>query len=212
MTYSSKRAIDTALVLLFAPLWLPVMALVALLVRTRLGTPVFFRQVRPGLNEQPFTVLKFRTMTDARDEDGNLLPDAQRLLPFGRLLRSTSMDELPELLNVLRGEMSLVGPRPLLMQYLPRYSASHRRRHSVRPGLTGLAQVSGRNLLSWDKRLDMDVEYVGRASLSLDLKILARTVLAVINRDGINASGEATMSEFTGSGAEQRPAPKSPAG
>ncbi len=210
MGYRGKRALDLLLVGASAPVWLPVLGVVALVVRRRLGSPVLFRQERPGLGGRPFMLLKFRTMTDARGPDGALLPDADRLPPFGRALRASSLDELPELLNVLRGDMSLVGPRPLLMRYLPRYSAHHRRRHEVPPGLTGLAQVSGRNALSWDDRLDIDVTYVERASLLLDLRILARTVLAVLKRKGISAAGEATMPEFTGSGSSRdssHPAP-----
>ena len=189
---------DLALVLLAAPVWVPVMGVVAALVRVKLGSPVFFRQQRPGRHGSPFALTKFRTMTDARAADGTQLPDAVRLTPFGRRLRATSLDELPELLNVLKGEMSLVGPRPLLVQYLDRYSARHRRRHDVRPGLTGLAQISGRNALSWPQKLDLDVEYVERASLGLDLAILWRTVAAVFGGHGISAAGEATMPEFTG--------------
>lgn len=202
MTYFGKRALDLALTGMSAPFWFPVLLLLALLVRLRLGSPVLFRQERPGLNGVPFMLLKFRTMTSALDETGELLPDAARLTGFGRSLRSTSLDELPELLNVLRGEMSLVGPRPLLLRYLPRYSVRHRRRHEVRPGLTGLAQVSGRNALSWQERLDLDVEYVERCNVVMDVRILWRTINAVLSRSGISAAGEATMSEFTGYGAE----------
>jgi lipopolysaccharide/colanic/teichoic acid biosynthesis glycosyltransferase len=181
------------------------MLAVALLVRFRLGTPVLFRQPRPGLHARPFLLLKFRTMTEARDDRGDLRPDVERVTPFGRALRATSLDELPELLNVLRGEMSLVGPRPLLVRYLPRYSAHHARRHDVRPGITGLAQVSGRNALSWDARLDRDVEYVARISLPLDSCILLRTLWVVLRREGISALGEATMGEFTGSSTSRLP-------
>ena len=198
--YAGKRLLDLTLLALGAPVWVPAMGLVALLVRRRLGAPVLFTQERPGLHGRPFRMRKFRTMTDARDAAGRLLPDAERLTPFGRWLRSTSLDELPELLNVLRGEMSLVGPRPLLLAYLARYSARHARRHLVRPGVTGLAQVSGRNALSWEDRFERDVEYVERCSLRLDLEILARTVRAVTRREGISAAGEATMSEFLGYG------------
>jgi len=198
VSYAGKRTLDLTLTVLSAPLWGPLLVAVAVLVRVRLGAPVLFRQTRPGRNERPFTMLKFRSMTDTRDADGRLLPDAERLPAFGRRLRATSLDELPELLNVLKGDMSLVGPRPLLMQYLPRYAARHRRRHQVAPGLTGLAQVSGRNALTWEARLDLDVEYVERASLVLDLRILARTIAAVATRRGISAAGEATMAEFTG--------------
>lgn len=196
--YPGKRLFDLSLVLAAAPLWVPALAAIALLVRLRLGTPVFFRQPRPGLHARPFELTKFRSMTDARGPDGQLLPDAERLTRFGRMLRSSSLDELPELLNVLRGDMSLVGPRPLLTQYLDRYSPRHRRRHEVRPGLTGLAQVSGRNALGWPAKFDLDVEYVERCSLALDLRILWRTVSAVFRREGISAAGDATMPEFTG--------------
>lgn len=182
-----------------APVWVPAILLIALLVRTRLGSPVFFRQQRPGQGARVFEMIKFRTMTDGRDESGQLLPDAQRLTPFGRFLRSTSLDELPELLNVLRGEMSLVGPRPLLVRYLERYSPRQARRHEVRPGITGLAQVMGRNALSWEEKFEWDVRYVETQSLWLDVKILLMTVKAVFVREGISAAGEATMSEFQGS-------------
>jgi sugar transferase EpsL len=195
-----KRALDLAFLLLGSPLWVPLLAAVALAVRIKLGRPVLFRQVRPGRDERPFELLKFRSMTDARDASGRLLHDAERLTPFGRALRSTSLDELPELLNVLRGEMSLVGPRPLLVQYLPLYSPLHRLRHAAPPGLTGLAQVSGRNLLTWPERFDLDVEYVRRRSLRLDLAILWRTIVIVLKREGISAEGEATMGGFTGYG------------
>ncbi|HJR42689.1 MAG TPA: sugar transferase [Gemmatimonadaceae bacterium] len=196
--YRGKRLLDLSLVLAAAPLWLPVLAVLAGLVRIRLGAPVLFTQTRPGRDGEPFTLIKLRTMTDQRARDGTLLPDDQRLSSFGRFLRSTSLDELPELINVLRGEMSLVGPRPLLTHYLPRYSEAHRRRHDVRPGITGLAQVSGRNAISWSQKFDRDVEYVDRCSLGLDLAILWRTVRAVVRREGISAQGEATMPEFTG--------------
>ena len=196
--YRGKRLLDLSLVLAAAPLWLPVLAVLAGLVRIRLGAPVLFTQARPGRDGEPFTLIKLRTMTDQRARDGTLLPDDQRLSSFGRFLRSTSLDELPELINVLRGEMSLVGPRPLLTHYLPRYSEAHRRRHDVRPGITGLAQVSGRNAISWSQKFDRDVEYVDRCSLGLDLAILWRTVRAVVRREGISAQGEATMPEFTG--------------
>jgi lipopolysaccharide/colanic/teichoic acid biosynthesis glycosyltransferase len=198
--YRGKRALDLALLALGVPLWVPALAVVALLVRLRLGAPVLFTQTRPGLYGQAFVMRKFRTMTDARDAAGAPLPDAERLTPFGRWLRSTSLDELPELLTVLRGDMSLVGPRPLLVRYLPRYSPRHARRHDVRPGLTGLAQVSGRNALTWPAKFDLDVEYVERCSLGLDLRILARTARAVLLREGISAANEATMPEFLGYG------------
>ena len=176
----------------------PVVAGTALLVRLKLGSPVLFHQVRPGLGGRPFEMVKFRTMTDARGPDGQPLPDAERLTAFGSFLRSSSLDELPELWNVLRGDMSLVGPRPLLERYLDRYTPEQARRHDVRPGITGLAQVSGRNALSWEDRFALDVWYVDHQSLRLDLKILARTVRKVAGRDGVSAAGHATMPEFTG--------------
>lgn len=175
--------------------------LLVVLVRAKLGSPVFFRQRRPGLNGRPFEVIKFRTMTDARGADGQLLSDAQRLTPFGRFLRASSMDELPELWNVLKGEMSLVGPRPLLVEYLPLYSVEQARRHEVRPGITGWAQVNGRNALSWEEKFKLDVWYVDNRTLWLDIKILWLTVRKVLVRDGISAAGEATMPRFTGSSA-----------
>ncbi len=167
-------------------------------VRRKLGSPVLFTQVRPGLHGKPFRMVKFRTMTDARDASGALLPDAQRLTPFGRFLRSSSLDELPELWNVLRGEMSLVGPRPLLMEYLPLYSPEQARRHEVRPGITGWAQINGRNAISWADKFALDVWYVDHRSLFLDIRILWLTVRKVLVRDGISAAGEATMPKFEG--------------
>jgi sugar transferase EpsL len=196
--YAGKRFFDLTLVVLSSPLWIPLLLLVGVAVRIRLGSPIFFRQRRAGLDDREFDVVKFRTMTDARDAAGKLLPDELRLTAFGRRLRATSLDELPELLNVLRGDMSLVGPRPLLVQYLPLYSEHHRRRHRVRPGITGLAQVSGRNALSWPERFDLDVQYVDNASLRLDLSLLAKTLRAVCAPDGISAPGAATMPYFTG--------------
>lgn len=185
-------------VILAAPLWLPVLAIVALLVRIKLGSPVFFRQKRPGLNGRIFEMVKFRSMLDARDASGRLLPDAERLTAFGKSLRSASLDELPELWNVLRGDMSLVGPRPLLVHYLDRYSSRQARRHDVRPGITGLAQVMGRNAISWDEKFEWDVRYVETQSLWLDLKILFLTLRTVFFRTGISAQGDATMPEFRG--------------
>ena len=181
------------LLLLAVPL-----ALLAWQVRRQLGSPVLFTQVRPGLHGKPFRMVKFRTMTDARDASGALLPDAQRLTPFGRFLRASSLDELPELWNVLRGEMSLVGPRPLLMEYLPLYSPEQARRHAVRPGITGWAQVNGRNAISWADKFALDVWYVDHRSLWLDVCILWLTVRKVVVRDGISAAGEATMPKFEG--------------
>ncbi len=194
-----KRATDIVLAsMALVALALP-MLLLAWQVRRRLGRPVLFRQFRPGLHGVPFEMVKFRTMTDARGPDGALLPDAQRLTAFGRFLRASSLDELPELWNVLRGEMSLVGPRPLLMEYLPLYSAEQRRRHEVRPGITGWAQVNGRNAVSWEEKFRLDVEYVDQQSLAMDLRILLLTVKRVLQRDGIHARGEVTMPRFTGS-------------
>lgn len=194
-----KRLFDftTALVALLL-LCLPLIAL-AVVVRRKLGRPVFFTQVRPGLHGKPFKMVKFRTMTDARGPDGELLPDAVRLTPFGRFLRATSLDELPELWNVLKGDMSLVGPRPLLMEYLPLYSPEQARRHEVRPGITGWAQVNGRNAIGWEDKFTLDVWYVDHRSLWLDIKILWMTVKKVLVREGISADGEATMGRFTGS-------------
>lgn len=178
-------------------LW-PVLAVVAVLVRCKLGSPVIFCQERPGKDERIFKLYKFRTMTDARDEGGNLLPDDVRLTKFGRLLRSTSLDELPELWNILRGDMSLVGPRPLLVRYLPRYSREQRRRHEVRPGLTGLAQVNGRNAISWEQRFAYDVAYVENITFWGDVKILLETVKKVVMRAGIRSETAVTMEEFMG--------------
>lgn len=177
---------------------LPLLALMVL-VRRKLGAPVFFRQTRPGLHAQPFEMVKFRTMTDARGPEGTLLPDGDRLTPFGQFLRATSLDELPELWNVLKGDMSLVGPRPLLMEYVPLYSVEQARRHEVRPGVTGWAQVNGRNAISWEEKFALDVWYVDHQSLRLDARILWLTVKKVLVREGISAAGEATMGRFTGS-------------
>jgi sugar transferase EpsL len=196
--YAGKRLLDLVLTIGTAPLWVPIVALLALVVRVRLGAPAFFVQTRPGLHGAPLHVFKLRTMSDARDGTGILLPDEDRLSPLGRLLRSTSLDELPQLWNVLRGDMSLVGPRPLLTKYLPLYNERHRRRHDVRPGVTGLAQVGGRNAITWPQKLDLDVEYVDRCSLALDLRILWLSTRAVLRREGISAEGQATTPEFTG--------------
>lgn len=176
----------------------PIIAVVAWQIRRKLGSPVLFRQVRPGLGGKPFEMIKFRTMRDAVDAAGNLLPDSERMTPFGSFLRSSSLDELPELWNVLKGEMSLVGPRPLLMEYLPLYSPDQYRRHEVRPGITGWAQINGRNALSWEEKFRLDVWYVDNRSFWLDLKVLFLTIKKVVVRDGISAEGEATMSKFTG--------------
>lgn len=193
-----KRTFDLLLVLATLPLWLPVVAALALLVRLALGGPVLFRQPRVGRQGRVFRLWKFRSMTDARDARGRLLPDAERLTPFGRALRSTSLDELPSLVNVLRGEMSLVGPRPLLVEYLPLYSPRQARRHEVRPGVTGWAQVNGRNALGWEQRFEHDVWYVDHRSFWLDLRILAMTVAKVFRREGVSAEGHATMEPFRG--------------
>jgi len=176
----------------------PVILCVAWMIRKKLGSPVIFQQIRPGLGGKPFNMVKFRTMRDLCDASGNPLADSERITPFGQFLRSTSLDELPELWNVLKGDMSLVGPRPLLMEYLPLYNSRQCRRHEVRPGVTGWAQVNGRNALSWDQKFELDVWYVENRSLLLDLKILLLTVKKVISRDGVSASGEVTMSKFTG--------------
>ncbi|WP_423141298.1 sugar transferase [Parablastomonas sp. CN1-191] len=194
-----KRAFDIVVSAAALVVLSPLLGVTALLVRRRLGSPVLFRQQRPGLGGKPFRLVKFRSMTDARDAAGNLLPDGDRLPPFGRWLRATSIDELPELWNVLRGDMSLVGPRPLLMQYLPLYSPEQARRHEVRPGLTGFAQVEGRNALTWDQKFAADVWYVDNRGFWLDLKILWRTAAMVLKREGISAAGEATMPPFSGS-------------
>ena len=177
----------------------PLILCLAWMIRRRLGSPVLFRQVRPGLQGRPFEMIKFRTMRDAADSNGQPLPDADRLTPFGRWLRSTSLDELPELWNVLKGDMSLVGPRPLLMEYLPLYSPEQARRHEVRPGITGWAQVNGRNAISWEEKFALDVWYVDHHNLWLDMKILYMTLRKVLVRDGISAEGEATMPKFKGS-------------
>ena len=193
-----KRALDALFSALALLVLSPLLAALALLVRAKLGAPVLFTQERPGLHEKLFRLYKFRTMTDARDGHGALLPDAERLPPFGKRLRETSLDELPELWNILRGDMSFVGPRPLLVKYLPLYSAGQRRRHDVRPGLTGLAQVSGRNAISWEERFAYDVAYAENVTFLGDLRILARTVATVLRRSGVHAEGEATMPEFQG--------------
>ena len=194
-----KRIVDVLFALVGLVVLSPVIFVVAIQIRRKLGSPILFRQTRPGKDGKPFQMIKFRTMLDAVDKQGNLLPDDQRMTPFGRLLRSTSLDELPELLNVLKGEMSLVGPRPLLMEYLPLYSKEQYRRHIVRPGVTGWAQVNGRNAISWEDKFKLDVWYVDNQSFLLDLKILFLTVKKVLVRDGISGEGEATMSKFTGS-------------
>ena len=197
-TNIGKRLLDIILCLAGLVIISPVLIAVALLVRIKLGSPVLFRQKRPGLNAKPFELIKFRTMTDARDAHGNLLADAERLPTFGRYLRITSLDELPEMINVLKGEMSLVGPRPLLMEYLPLYSAEQARRHEVKPGLTGWAQVNGRNAISWEEKFKLDVWYVRHQSFWLDLRIMFLTLWNTLARKGISADGEATMPRFAG--------------
>lgn len=194
---SGKRLVDVMLGGVLLVVTAPLQLGIALAVRRKLGSPVLFRQVRPGLHGRPFNMVKFRTMTDGRGPDGELLPDEDRLPPFGQFLRSTSLDELPELVNVVRGDLSLVGPRPLLLNYLDHYSPRQARRHEVRPGITGLAQVSGRNRLSWADRFELDVEYVQNVSLALDVRILWRTIGGVLSRHGISAESSATMPQFT---------------
>lgn len=193
-----KRFFDVVLSACALIVLSPVLLVVAVLVRVKLGSPVIFCQERPGKDEKIFKMYKFRSMTDARDENGELLPDAERLTKFGRVLRSTSLDELPELWNILKGDMSIVGPRPLLVEYLPRYNEEQRRRHDVRPGMTGWAQVHGRNALSWEERFAYDVEYVGRMSFFLDVKIIFLTVAIVLRRQGIHSASSETQEAFLG--------------
>jgi len=193
-----KRALDSLGAGAGLVVFSPVLFVIALLVWLRMGWPVVFRQTRPGLNGVPFRMIKFRTMCDALDAEGNPLPDAERLTPLGRVLRSSSLDELPELWNVLKGDMSFVGPRPLLMEYLPLYSPEQARRHEMRPGITGWAQVNGRNAISWDEKFALDVWYVDNRTIWLDLRIVWLTVLKVFRREGISAPGEATMAKFKG--------------
>lgn len=192
-----KRVFDFSVALLSLVLLAPIIIIFAILVRLKLGSPIFFTQVRPGIQGNPFKMIKFRSMTDARDTDNKLLKDSERLTPFGKFLRASSLDELPGLWNVLKGDMSLVGPRPLLMEYLPLYSPEQARRHEVRPGITGWAQINGRNAISWENKFKLDVWYVDNQSYRLDLKILALTAKKVFEREGINAKGEVTMPKFT---------------
>ena len=199
-----KRTVDLILGITAAILLSPILLITAILVSRKLGSPIFFTQVRPGKNGKPFKMVKFRTMRDAIDAQGNPLPDSERLTPFGRRLRSTSIDELPELWNVIKGEMSLVGPRPLLMEYLPLYSPEQATRHDLKPGMTGWAQINGRNAISWEDKFKLDTWYVQHQSLWLDIKIMALTVKKVLVRDGISAEGEATMTRFTGSQEQQK--------
>ena len=194
-----KRFMDIILSILSIVVLSPILLIVAMLVRTKLGSPIIFKQERPGLNEKIFTMYKFRTMTNKKDENGELLPDSVRLTKFGRMLRSTSLDELPELFNILKGEMSIIGPRPLLVQYLPLYNEKQKRRHNVRPGLSGLAQISGRNAISWEEKFDLDVKYVDNVSFIDDLKIIFLTIKKVFVREGINQESAVTMEPFRGS-------------
>ena len=196
---SIKRLFNRAVAVPSVIILSPALIFIGFLVRLKIGSPVLFRQVRPGLHGRPFTIYKFRTMTDERGGNGNLLPDGERLTRLGRFLRKTSMDELPELFNVIKGNMSIVGPRPLLMQYLDRYNPEQARRHEIKPGITGWAQVNGRNAISWEDKFKLDVWYVDHQSLLLDLKIIALTIEKVFQREGISAAGEATMPEFMGS-------------
>lgn len=198
-----KRPMDFTLALIAVIVLSPILLVVAVLVRTKLGSPILFKQKRPGLNEEIFMMYKFRTMTDERDDKGELLPDSVRLNKFGKLLRSTSLDELPELFNILKGDMSIIGPRPLLVQYLPLYNQHQKRRHEVRPGLSGLAQVSGRNTISWEEKFDIDIEYVENISFIEDWKIIFFTIKKVFVREGINSETAATIEPFKGSKKEK---------
>lgn len=193
-----KRFLDIIIASIALMLLSPLYAFVAYKVKKNLGSPVLFRQVRPGLHGRPFEMIKFRTMKDAIDANGQLLPDSERLTPFGRMLRSSSLDEMPELWNVIKGDMSIVGPRPLLMEYLPLYSPEQAKRHDVRPGITGYAQVNGRNAIGWEEKFKLDTWYVENQSIWLDFKIMLKTVKKVLAKDDISAEGEATMSKFTG--------------
>ena len=199
-----KRCVDFLLSLCGIIVLSPVLLILAVLVRVKLGSPVLFRQERPGRNEKIFTLCKFRTMTDARDERGQLMPDSERLTQFGKFLRSTSLDELPELINILKGDMSLIGPRPLLVRYLPLYNETQKHRHDVRPGLTGLAQINGRNAITWEQKFEYDVEYVNNLSFALDMRIFFGTVRAVLKREGISSDTNATMEEFKGTSTQNQ--------
>ena len=197
-----KRVLDFLLSLIAIIILSPVLLIIAILVRIKLGSPVLFKQKRPGKNEKIFTLYKFRTMTDKKDENGNLLPDEDRLTKFGKVLRSTSLDELPELFNILKGDMSIVGPRPLLVEYLKLYNEEQKHRHDVRPGLTGLAQISGRNSISWEEKFKDDIEYVNKVTFINDVKIVLKTVIKVFKREGISQEGNATIEKFTGTNKE----------
>ena len=198
-----KRVLDLILSLMALIILMPLMIIIAILVRIKLGSPVIFKQERPGKNEKIFTLYKFRTMTNKKDENGNLLPHEKRLTKFGRILRSTSLDELPELFNILKGDMSIVGPRPLLKEYLPLYNEEQKHRHDVRPGLTGLAQISGRNSISWEEKFDDDIKYVNEVTFINDLRIILKTVVKVFKREGISQEGNATMGKFKGNSEKQ---------
>lgn len=193
-----KRVLDFFLSLMALVLLMPLMLVIGLLVRIKLGKPIIFKQKRPGKNEKIFTLYKFRTMTDKKDENGELLPDEQRLTKFGKWLRSTSLDELPELINILKGDMAIVGPRPLLIEYLPLYNEKQKHRHDVRPGLTGLAQINGRNTIEWEEKFEEDIKYIKNITFIQDTKIIFKTFTKVLKRDGINQEGNATMKKFEG--------------
>ena len=202
--YVIKRLLDIVISGVALILLSPILLIVAVLVRIKLGSPVIFHQKRPGQNEKIFTLCKFRTMTDERDEKGNLLPDEVRLTSFGKMLRSTSLDELPELWNILKGDMSIIGPRPLLVKYLPLYNEEQKHRHDVKPGLTGLAQINGRNAITWEQKFEYDVEYVNNLSFALDCQIFFKTIKAVFCREGINSATDATMEAFTGTPSKEK--------
>lgn len=199
-----KRLMDFTLSLVAIIVLSPIFIIVMLLVRTKLGSPVIFKQNRPGLNEEIFMMYKFRTMTDEKDDNGELLPNSVRHTKFGRLLRSTSLDELPELFNIMKGDMSIIGPRPLLVKYLPLYNEHQKRRHEVRPGLSGLAQINGRNAISWEEKFNLDVNYVDNISFLNDWKIIFLTIKKILKREGINQEGEVTMEDFKGNGIEEK--------
>lgn len=194
----TKRILDLSLSLMALIILMPLMIIIGILVRIKLGKPIIFKQERTGKHEKIFTLYKFRTMTDKRDEEGNLLPDSERLTKFGRFLRSTSLDELPELINIIKGEMAIVGPRPLLVEYLPLYNEEQKHRHDVRPGLTGLAQISGRNAIEWEEKFKEDIEYIKKITFIQDVKIILKTFIKVFKRDGINQEGNVGMRKFEG--------------